>query len=176
MSEMNFNGSSKQLQRTRNGRIIAGVCSGVGQYIGVDPNILRLALGVASFFGGLGIGVYAVAWLLLPEEGRDASIVQDLIDKNKDGHVWQDVKSKWDQAQSNWSQQSQNRPSGEAPQSPYPPHAPGQSYEQHPYGRPGAATTQAPQAPSAPATPPDATIPDAPQGPPAPRPEDGPQG
>ncbi|ETK35572.1 PspC domain-containing protein [Microbispora sp. ATCC PTA-5024] len=131
MNEMNTNGSGKQLQRTRNGRIIAGVCSGVGEYIGVDPNILRLALAVASFFGGLGIGVYAVAWLLLPEEGRHGSIVQDLIDKNKDGHVWQDVKSKWDQAQSGWNQAPR------APEAPQPTHQ-GSGYEQHPYGRPSA--------------------------------------
>lgn len=130
MNEMNSNGPVKQLQRTRNGRIIAGVCSGVGEYIGVDANILRLALGVASFFGGLGIGVYAVAWLLLPEEGRHTSIAQDLINKNKDGHVWQDVKSKWDTAQSGW-----NTGSTQAPR-------PAPGYEQHPYGQAPAAGPQ----------------------------------
>jgi phage shock protein PspC (stress-responsive transcriptional regulator) len=131
MSEMNINGSAKKLQRTRNGRIIAGVCSGIGEYIGVDANILRLVLAVATFFGGLGIGVYAVAWLLLPEEGRDASIVQDLIGKNKDNRVWQDVKSKWDNAQSGWNQ---------TPQASQPTHhAPG--YDQHPYGRPAQTDT-----------------------------------
>lgn len=92
---MNSHGSIKRLQRTKNGKIIAGVCSGIGEYLGVDPNILRLALAVAGLFGGVGIGVYAVAWLLLPEEGRETSILQDLIEKNKDGQVWQDTKAKW---------------------------------------------------------------------------------
>nr|PZN38983.1 MAG: hypothetical protein DIU60_21915 [Actinomycetota bacterium] len=73
----------RQLRRARRGRIVAGVCSGIGEYVGVDPNIVRIALAIASFFGGLGIGVYAVAWLLIPEEGKSTSIVQDLIDKQK---------------------------------------------------------------------------------------------
>ncbi|WP_113698953.1 PspC domain-containing protein [Nonomuraea lactucae] len=79
MSEQNI----KQLRRTRNGRIIAGVCSGVGEYVGIDANLIRIALAIATLFGGLGIGVYAIGWLLLPEEGRDASIVQDLINKQQ---------------------------------------------------------------------------------------------
>jgi len=73
----------RQLRRARRGRIVAGVCSGIGEYVGVDPNIVRIALAIASFFGGLGIGVYAVAWLIIPEEGKSGSILQDLIDKQK---------------------------------------------------------------------------------------------
>ncbi|MEN3535175.1 PspC domain-containing protein [Microbispora sp. ZYX-F-249] len=137
MNEMNTNGSVKQLHRTRNGRIVAGVCSGVSEYTGIDANILRLGLAVASFFGGLGVGVYAVAWLLLPEEGKNTSIVQDLINKNKDGHVWQDAKAKWDNVQQGWNQGG--RPTG----TPYPPQAPqAPGYEQHPYGRSSAGDSQ----------------------------------
>ncbi|MFD0851613.1 PspC domain-containing protein, partial [Actinomadura adrarensis] len=36
--------TDKQLRRTRDGRMIAGVCSGAARYLGVDANILRLAL------------------------------------------------------------------------------------------------------------------------------------
>ncbi|MFD0730928.1 PspC domain-containing protein [Planotetraspora mira] len=180
MNEMNTNGSVKQLRRTRNGKVIAGVCSGVGEYIGVDPNILRVVLAVATFFGGLGIGVYAVAWILVPEEGREGSIAQDLINKNKDGRVWQDAKSGWDKAQAGWSQASWNRP---APQQQHQP----TGYEQHPYGRPDApasapeptpASAPAPASDAAPAAPRPATAtetaPTAPaqDDPPAPKPED----
>lgn len=132
MNEMNTNGQVKRLQRTDNGKIIAGVCSGVGEYIGVDPNILRLGLAVASFFGGLGIGVYAVAWLLLPEQNKNTSIAQDLLDKNKDGRVWQDAKAKWHDVQSNWSRPG--RPGDDA-QSPYGSQQPYGDYGQHPYGQ-----------------------------------------
>lgn len=61
--------------------MIAGVCSGAGAYLGIDPNILRLALAVLTFFGGTGIAAYAVGWLLIPEEGHSESIAQDLFNK-----------------------------------------------------------------------------------------------
>jgi hypothetical protein len=131
-----------------------------------------VVLAVATFFGGLGIGVYAVAWILVPEEGREGSIAQDLINKNKDGRVWQDAKSGWDKAQAGWSQSSWNRPA--PPQQ----HQP-TGYEQHPYGRPDApASTPAPAPASdaAPAAPSPATAteaaPTAQDDPPAPKPED----
>jgi phage shock protein PspC (stress-responsive transcriptional regulator) len=126
MNETKTNGSVKQLRRTRNGRVIAGVCSGIGEYIGVDPNILRVALAVATLFGGMGVGIYAVAWLLIPEEDRDDSIVQDLINKNKDGQVWQDAKAKWDSAQQTWWKPSQP-PAGTGPVQAQ------TGYENHPY-------------------------------------------
>ncbi|MDP9848309.1 PspC domain-containing protein [Streptosporangium lutulentum] len=118
MNENDFSGV-KQLRRTRDGRIVAGVASGLGRYIGIDPNIIRAALAVATFFGGLGVGIYAIGWLLLPDENKDRSIIQDLIDKNKDNPVWQDAKSKaeqgWAKAEEGWNKATtQNR----APQHP----------------------------------------------------------
>ncbi|MEW9549706.1 PspC domain-containing protein [Nonomuraea sp. NPDC050783] len=73
----------KKLRRTEKGRIVAGVCSGVGEYVGIDPNLIRIALAVVTLFGGLGVGLYAIGWLLLPDEHRDTSIVQDLINKQQ---------------------------------------------------------------------------------------------
>ncbi|GAA1267512.1 hypothetical protein GCM10009677_19950 [Sphaerisporangium rubeum] len=98
------NRSGKELRRTRQGKIIAGVCSGAGEFLGVDANILRLGLAVATFFGGLGIGIYAVAWLLIPEEGKSTSIVQDLINRQKSdsNSVWHQASGHWQQASSKW--------------------------------------------------------------------------
>ncbi|MBF8184818.1 PspC domain-containing protein [Nonomuraea sp. K274] len=79
MSEYNV----KKLRRTHKGRIVAGVCSGIGEYAGIDANMVRIALAITTLFGGLGVGVYLIGWLLLPEEGRDTSIVQDLISKQQ---------------------------------------------------------------------------------------------
>lgn len=74
----------RQLRRTREGRMIAGVCSGAAEYLGVDANILRLVLVVLTVFGvGLGVAAYALAWLLVPEKGEENSIVQDLINKQQ---------------------------------------------------------------------------------------------
>ncbi|WP_093263370.1 PspC domain-containing protein [Thermostaphylospora chromogena] len=83
----------KKLRRTHRGRILAGVCSGLGEYLGVDANIIRIALVISSFFGGIGVGVYAVGWLLIPDENKENSILQDIIDKQR-----QRSESPWTQA------------------------------------------------------------------------------
>jgi phage shock protein C len=79
---MNDTGS-KTLERKRNGRMVAGVCAGFGDYFGVDVNIVRLAFVVASFFGFLGVLVYLVAWAVVPEEGEKDSIVEQFVSKNQ---------------------------------------------------------------------------------------------
>jgi phage shock protein PspC (stress-responsive transcriptional regulator) len=78
--------------------MIAGVCSGAADYLGVDATILRLILGVFTLFGGSGVAVYVLGWLLIPEEGRDTSIAQDFIDRNRDNPKVQDVVTKTKQS------------------------------------------------------------------------------
>lgn len=75
--------NGKTLTRTRDGRMIAGVCSGAGAYFGIDPNLIRLGLAISLIFGGVGILIYAIGWLLIPEEGHSTSILQDLINKQR---------------------------------------------------------------------------------------------
>ena len=50
-------------------KIICGVCGGLGEYLGVDPNVIRI---VWLIFGlsGLGILAYIVACLILPNKGQ----------------------------------------------------------------------------------------------------------
>jgi phage shock protein C len=81
MSEDNGSSGGKRLLRIRQGRIVAGVCAGLGTYLGVDVNLVRLAFGVLTVFYGLGILLYLIAWLILPEEGEDGSIVESFVSK-----------------------------------------------------------------------------------------------
>ncbi len=81
MSEDNGSSGGKRLLRIRQGRIVAGVCAGLGAYFGVDVNLVRLAFGVLTVFYGLGILLYLIAWLILPEEGEDGSIVESFVSK-----------------------------------------------------------------------------------------------
>ena len=79
---MNEN-STTTFRRTREGKMIAGVCSGLERQFGWDGNVLRLVWAVVTVFtGGTAALVYAIAWLLIPEEGSETSIAQDLIDRN----------------------------------------------------------------------------------------------
>ena len=81
MSEDNGSSGGKRLLRIRQGRIVAGVCAGLGAYFGIDVNLVRLAFGVFTVFYGLGILLYLIAWLILPEQGEDGSIVESFVSK-----------------------------------------------------------------------------------------------
>jgi phage shock protein PspC (stress-responsive transcriptional regulator) len=55
----------KKIYRSQN-RIIAGVCGGVGEYLEIDPVLVRLVWGVLFLFGGIGLLAYLVAWMIIP--------------------------------------------------------------------------------------------------------------
>ncbi|GAA2686375.1 MULTISPECIES: PspC domain-containing protein [Nonomuraea] len=112
MSESNI----KQLRRTRNGRIVAGVCSGIGDYIGIDANLVRIGLAIASLFGGVGVGVYAIGWLLMPDEGKNTSIVQDLINNRQvKTNTWQQETPDYSPT-AGWERQEPTVPGDQKPQ------------------------------------------------------------
>jgi phage shock protein C len=68
------------LRRAYHGRMLAGVCAGVADYLGVDTTIVRVAFAVFTFLGGAGIPAYLACWLLIPEAGSDQSIAASLFD------------------------------------------------------------------------------------------------
>ncbi len=59
---------TKRLHRSTTQRQIGGVCGGLGEYLNVDPTIIRIAF-VAGFFvtGSLTFWAYLVMWLIIPE-------------------------------------------------------------------------------------------------------------
>lgn len=61
----------KKLFRSRKNRMIAGVSGGIGEYYDIDPNIIRLLFVVSLFMGGVGVLVYLVAIVLIPESPYD---------------------------------------------------------------------------------------------------------
>ena len=54
----------KTLRRSRRNRWLAGVCGGVGEYFGIDPNIVRL---IAFFLPGFNVLAYLICAVLIPE-------------------------------------------------------------------------------------------------------------
>lgn len=82
MSEQGNEGP-KRLARSTKGRMIAGVAAGVADYLHVDPNLVRLGFAVLTIFGGLGILLYLVAWVILPEESEDTSIAEQWMNSRK---------------------------------------------------------------------------------------------
>jgi phage shock protein PspC (stress-responsive transcriptional regulator) len=59
----------KRLYRSKENRVLGGVCGGIGEYLEVDPVVIRLLwvlLAVLSF--GAGILGYLLAWIIIPEK------------------------------------------------------------------------------------------------------------
>jgi phage shock protein C len=83
MNEPNSSGT-KRLYRAREGRVVAGVCAGLATYFGVDPTLVRLAFALVTVFGGFGVLLYLVAWVVIPEEGGDgSSIAENVVNKRR---------------------------------------------------------------------------------------------
>jgi phage shock protein PspC (stress-responsive transcriptional regulator) len=61
----------RRLKRSRDDRLIAGVCGGLGRYFGIDPVIFRVGAVALVFLGGAGVLLYLAAILLVPSEGDD---------------------------------------------------------------------------------------------------------
>jgi phage shock protein PspC (stress-responsive transcriptional regulator) len=57
-----------KLYRSRKNRIVAGVCGGIGEYLKVDPTLIRLLWLLISIMGGSGVVAYIIAWIIIPEE------------------------------------------------------------------------------------------------------------
>lgn len=62
------NGLATRLIRPREGRMIAGVCSGFALQYGWDVVIVRLVLLLSVLFAGLPLVAYVVAWIVMPNE------------------------------------------------------------------------------------------------------------
>ncbi len=61
----------KKLYRSAKNRVLGGVCGGLGDYLNVDPVLLRVLWAVFFFFGGMGLLAYIIAWIIMPEEPAD---------------------------------------------------------------------------------------------------------
>jgi phage shock protein PspC (stress-responsive transcriptional regulator) len=64
--------------------MIAGVCAGIGQFFGIDANIVRIIFAVLTIFSaGAAALIYLVAWVVVPEDGEKSSIAENYLNKKK---------------------------------------------------------------------------------------------
>jgi phage shock protein PspC (stress-responsive transcriptional regulator) len=66
----------RRLVRIREGRVLGGVCTGLGRYFNLDPIIFRIGAVVLVLLGGAGLLAYLAAWLLVPDEDAPADPAQ----------------------------------------------------------------------------------------------------
>ena len=58
----------KRLFRSRNNRVIAGVCAGLADYFNIDLALMRVLFVVAAMCGSFGFWMYVILWIVVPEE------------------------------------------------------------------------------------------------------------
>jgi phage shock protein C len=81
---MNGTNGTKILVRSRKGRMVAGICAGIADYSGLDVTLVRVMVAVVSVItGGTGVLAYLAAWMIIPGEGENASIAQDILGKKQ---------------------------------------------------------------------------------------------
>ncbi|MBL8931859.1 MAG: PspC domain-containing protein [Kineosporiaceae bacterium] len=79
--------ASRSLRRSDN-RMIAGVCSGIAEYLGVDTTLVRVLTVVFALFGGAAVPIYLAAWVIMPDPRGDmiaARFVERLNAKRSEG-------------------------------------------------------------------------------------------
>lgn len=57
----------KKLTKSSTNRMLCGVCAGIGEYLGIDPTVIRLLWVIFTFCGGCGIIAYIIAAIIIPE-------------------------------------------------------------------------------------------------------------
>src|ERR1700680_4396010 len=61
-------------------RIVGGVCSGLAEGLHVDTIWVRLAFVVLAFVQGIGVVVYVVLWVIMPERVQDRTAGHSAFD------------------------------------------------------------------------------------------------
>ena len=68
----------KRLYRSKQERMLAGVCGGLGEYFNLDPTIIRAIFIAFGLIVGGGILIYIILWILIPEEPEDTELSGDV--------------------------------------------------------------------------------------------------
>ena len=57
----------KRLYKSRNNKMICGVCAGIADYFNIDPSIVRVLWAVLALAAGTGVLAYIACAIILPE-------------------------------------------------------------------------------------------------------------
>lgn len=114
---MNNENSSGKLVRPRDGRILGGVCVGLARKLNLDVSMVRLVTALAVIFTGVGPLAYVAAWLVIPEEGKDTTGLDQVVSG---------AKTRWSNYQATKGSSSSAQP--QRPQQPGAPQDQGETF------------------------------------------------
>jgi phage shock protein PspC (stress-responsive transcriptional regulator) len=87
-TKQTLNNTYFRLYRSEENRILGGVAGGIGEYFSLDPTIIRIIFVLLTIFGGYGILLYVVLWILIPTKsvlssGRSSTLIRDNVEDMK---------------------------------------------------------------------------------------------
>jgi len=68
---------NKKLHRSKNDKIFAGICGGLAEYFEIDATIIRLLFILIVAFGGSGILIYLLLWLVMPRSQSEPAVINE---------------------------------------------------------------------------------------------------
>ena len=90
-----------RMYRDPDHRIIGGVCSGMGAYWDIDPVIVRVIFVALALAGGLGVLVYLILYIVLPEAKTTAQKIEMKGDPVNIHNIKESVKKEFDTVRKN---------------------------------------------------------------------------
>lgn len=76
----------RALRRRTDDRVIGGVASGLGDFLNIDPLLIRIGFVGLMVFGGMGLLLYIAGWLLIPEQTSNHSIAENVLRRIASGN------------------------------------------------------------------------------------------
>ena len=64
----------KRLYRSKEDRMVGGVCGGIAEHLSVDPTLIRLLYVLFALTGGSGVLAYIIMLVVIPEKPREESV------------------------------------------------------------------------------------------------------
>ena len=90
-----------RMYRDPDNRVIGGVCSGMGAYWNIDPVILRIIFIALILAGGVGVIVYLILYIVLPEAKTTAQKIEMKGEPVNIHNIKEAVKNEFDSVRKN---------------------------------------------------------------------------
>jgi phage shock protein PspC (stress-responsive transcriptional regulator) len=74
----------RRLERSSSDKMLAGVSGGLGRYFDLNPTVFRVGFVVLTLLGGAGVLIYLAAALVMPGEGKERSLAEQVLAERKE--------------------------------------------------------------------------------------------
>mgnify|MGYP002640299511 CR=1 FL=1 len=71
-----------RLYRSRDDAVLFGICGGIGETLGVDANLVRVAFAILALASGVGVAIYVLLALLVPTEDLSGASPREVLQGN----------------------------------------------------------------------------------------------